>query len=143
MSRIGYGRYSANKGKNRVQYAVEMYAIAKELEILDEQLVFQLKNHFERDIKLYIRDNFDKEQVFKILREFDVSDKIKNCKNRMNKNQNYKNNKIKTFKLCNVMVNKKRMFRRLRRLEIRNKWRKIKADARMLSSLFTTSARSN
>lgn len=109
--KIECGQYIFGSKMTRANYATHLFSLAKDLEAnyTNEELIKLISAHFEREIRYTIKANVnnDKNEMFKILSEFDSDDKQLNRETQnQNKNQNQKdkdNNKTKESK--NYRVN--------------------------------------
>ena len=74
--KIAYGKYYRNSSLTRVQYATNIFTIAQDLNMSESEIIINLKNHFERDFKIHIRNTTNRREFMNILAEFDSDDKI-------------------------------------------------------------------
>ena len=93
--RITNGKYSKDGKMTRVQYATNIFAIAQDLGLAEDQIIPELKNHFEREIKIHIRNTTSRIDLFDILAEFDNDEhqtKKKSVSFKENSDQKFYNN---------------------------------------------------
>ena len=73
--RIANGKFSKDGKNTRVQYATNIFAIAQDLGLSDNEIIPDLKTHFEREVKIHIRNSTSRQELFDILAKFDNDDK--------------------------------------------------------------------
>ena len=65
-----------------MQYATNIFTIAQDLKMSEPEIILNLKNHFERDFKIHIRNTTNRSEFMNILAEFDSDDKINKKKDK-------------------------------------------------------------
>lgn len=94
--KIGFGKYFPGK-LSRVQYAIQLFTMGRDLDMTEEEVIVKLRNHFDRQVKYALLSWDTRDKILQTLGAIDADEKMNYNRqqrenNRQNGDQNEKEN---------------------------------------------------